>query len=63
MNNLPSEIEINGQKYFRAKPEPKTIWVNEYECGRSTYDTEGEALDATSHKVISKAVEYQEAIK
>jgi len=50
---------------YRIKPEPKVIYVNEYEEGRRFFETKLEALDGPNScgdgAILRKAVKYIEA--
>ena len=50
---------------YRIKPEPKTIWVNEYKSGNDghPYQTKQAAINVAGSRVARVAVEYQEVIK
>lgn len=49
---------------YRIKPEPKEIWVNEYDDGSaSAYNSEDKALYAYNDGATRKAVRYREVIE
>ena len=49
---------------YRVKPEPKTIWVNEYDAGISiAYRTRETAEREATPEVTRIAVQYREVVK
>ena len=69
---VASIVDIYHKELGRkAKPEPKTIWVNEMNYGKSyAHDTKQKAIDGAddgtgikANSVLRCAVEYQEVIQ
>lgn len=59
-------VVLNSTFYtYRIKPQPRTIWVNEYPSGgRYTYKSKKEAIDmAAGCRPERTAVEYREVIE
>ena len=52
--------EFNSTTY-RIKPEPKVIWVNEYNTEYTVYDSKEEAEECACNPV-RKTIKYQEVI-
>ena len=48
---------------YRIKPEPKTIWVNEYDDDGYIYNNEQNAKRSAAGHALRVAVEYQEVVK
>lgn len=48
---------------YRIKPEPKTIWVNEYEHHYAGYFSKKDANDFCADVAKRRAVKYQEVIE
>lgn len=46
---------------YRVKPEPKVIWVNEYDGYMYGYDSKDEAMKYTNTEHIRNAVRYVES--
>jgi len=50
--------------FYRIKPEPRRIWVNEYASGNGIeYHTKEEAISNALPNIVRIAVEYVEVIK
>ena len=54
-----------GDCEYRVKPEPRTVWVNEYpdHCGDTAYDTKLHATNAAGRFVVRRAVKFVEVIE
>ncbi len=63
---LYMNTEVYSARCFRIKPEPKVIWVNEYENG---YGTPHESLESATvnggnpKAIVRSAVKYIEVIE
>lgn len=55
--------DIIGFRVVEPHFEPKTIWVNEYKAGLTSYFSESEARRASLPNPIRIAVEYREVKK
>ena len=54
----------DGDLEYRLKPEPRTIWVNEYPVlPGAIHDTEDDARQRASRSATRIAVEYREVVK
>lgn len=50
-------------EFYRIKPEPRVIWVNEYLDDMVSWPTEKEANNAASNRALRVAVKYVEAVE
>jgi len=49
--------------FYRIKPEPRRIWVNEYELDATVFESKEHATSAAHQSARRIAIEYREVIE